>query len=56
MVEASADNSKYWTDEILFQAMLGIWFAAAHQPWIVGCLLYVVPDMLMIVEPSFRLP
>ena len=35
MLEASAD-SKYWTHSLVIQAILGIWFAASHQPWIVG--------------------
>jgi len=34
MIEASAD-SKYWTHTLIIQAVLGIWFAASHQPWIV---------------------
>ena len=35
MLEASTD-SKYWTHSLIIQAILGIWFAASHQPWIVG--------------------
>ena len=27
-------NSDYWTTDLLIQAILGIWFAASHQPWI----------------------
>ena len=34
MLEASKD-SKYWTHSLIIQALLGIWFAASHQPWIV---------------------
>lgn len=26
-------NSQYWTPDVLSQSMLGIWFAASHQPW-----------------------
>lgn len=36
MVESSK-GSNYWTDNALIQAVIGIWFAAAHQPWIVEC-------------------
>jgi len=32
MVELNPDPG-YWTPAILAQAILGIWFAAAHQPW-----------------------
>ncbi|KAF4628994.1 hypothetical protein G7Y89_g9153 [Cudoniella acicularis] len=32
MVELNPDPS-YWTPAMLAQAILGIWFAAAHQPW-----------------------
>lgn len=27
------DTSTYWNPELLSQSLLGIWFAAAHQPW-----------------------
>ncbi|KAF2789698.1 cytochrome P450 [Melanomma pulvis-pyrius CBS 109.77] len=27
------DDSDYWDPELLSQSLLGIWFAAAHQPW-----------------------
>lgn len=27
-------NSDYWTTDLLIQAVVGIWFAASHQPWI----------------------
>ena len=26
-------GNDYWTPQLLSQALLGIWFAAAHQPW-----------------------
>ncbi|KAL9121511.1 MAG: hypothetical protein Q9187_001931 [Circinaria calcarea] len=26
-------GSNYWTPKVLAQALLGVWFAAAHQPW-----------------------
>jgi hypothetical protein len=32
MFELNPDPD-YWTPAILAQAILGIWFAAAHQPW-----------------------
>lgn len=35
MIVASAESS-YWTHTALIQAIIGIWFAASHQPWIVG--------------------
>ena len=35
MVEASAE-SKYWNHNNLIQAVIGLWFAASHQPWIVS--------------------
>lgn len=28
-----ADTSDYWDPELLSQSLLGIWFAASHQPW-----------------------
>ena len=30
-----SDGNTYWTPEVLAQALLGIWFAASHQPWMV---------------------
>jgi cytochrome P450 len=27
------EGSEYWNPELLAQSLLGIWFAAAHQPW-----------------------
>ena len=27
------DGNDYWTPQLLSQSLLGIWFAAAHQPW-----------------------
>ncbi|MCJ1475924.1 hypothetical protein MMC13_004588 [Lambiella insularis] len=33
MIEASKEYP-YWTADRLIQAMVGIWFAASHQPWI----------------------
>lgn len=33
MAEASEESS-YWTPIAVIQALLGIWFAASHQPWI----------------------
>jgi hypothetical protein len=27
------DGSDYWCPELLSQSLLGIWFAASHQPW-----------------------
>ncbi|OTB13472.1 hypothetical protein K445DRAFT_304233 [Daldinia sp. EC12] len=30
---ALADTSDYWNSELLSQSLLGIWFAASHQPW-----------------------
>lgn len=35
MSEASTDST-YWTPIAVIQALLGIWFAASHQPWIVS--------------------
>ena len=34
----SSIGSSYWTAEGLAQAIIGIWFAASHQPWIVRTL------------------
>jgi len=31
---ASSRESSYWTPDLLIQAIIGIWFAASHQPWI----------------------
>jgi cytochrome P450 len=27
------EGNDYWTPEVLSQSLLGIWFAASHQPW-----------------------
>ncbi|KAL8786224.1 MAG: hypothetical protein Q9213_002913 [Squamulea squamosa] len=35
MIESSRE-SNYWTSNIIVQALIGIWFAAAHQPWVVS--------------------
>ena len=35
MVEAAKDST-YWTPLTIAQAFIGLWFAASHQPWIVG--------------------
>lgn len=32
----SSNDLEYWTPDRLIQAVVGIWFAASHQPWIVG--------------------
>lgn len=32
-MELSEDRRDYWTPPVLAQALLGIWFAASHQPW-----------------------
>ncbi|KAI9711711.1 MAG: hypothetical protein M1820_001855 [Bogoriella megaspora] len=29
-----SEGSAYWTPDILMQAVVGIWFAASHQPWV----------------------
>lgn len=34
LIELSKD-SDYWTAETLIQAVVGMWFAASHQPWVV---------------------
>lgn len=34
MVQLTRDqNSEYWTSDVISQSLLGIWFAASHQPW-----------------------
>jgi cytochrome P450 len=33
MIQHTRD-SDYWTTNLIVQAMVGIWFAASHQPWI----------------------
>ncbi|KAK6204090.1 hypothetical protein LQW54_008444 [Pestalotiopsis sp. IQ-011] len=30
---ALTEDSDYWDPELLSQSLLGIWFAASHQPW-----------------------
>ncbi|KAL9133122.1 MAG: hypothetical protein Q9175_005700 [Cornicularia normoerica] len=30
----SSKGSDYWTPNMLIQAIVGMWFAASHQPWI----------------------
>lgn len=32
MIEMTKESG-YWTPELLSQSLLGIWFAASHQPW-----------------------
>lgn len=32
-MEELTRTSDYWNPELLSQSLLGIWFAAAHQPW-----------------------
>lgn len=32
MSELTQGND-YWTPEVLSQALMGMWFAASHQPW-----------------------
>ncbi|MCJ1461139.1 hypothetical protein MMC28_011521 [Mycoblastus sanguinarius] len=32
MIEATRDM-EYWSSNVLIQAIVGIWFAASHQPW-----------------------
>lgn len=27
------EDSNYWNPEMISQSLLGIWFAASHQPW-----------------------
>ncbi|KAL9074039.1 MAG: hypothetical protein Q9157_004529 [Trypethelium eluteriae] len=29
-----SEGSTYWTPDVLMQAVVGIWFAASHQPWV----------------------
>jgi hypothetical protein len=33
MTELTEGTRDYWTPPILAQSLLGIWFAASHQPW-----------------------
>lgn len=33
MVDSSRDSA-YWTTNVLIQALVGLWIAAGHQPWI----------------------
>ncbi|KZZ88360.1 cytochrome P450 [Moelleriella libera RCEF 2490] len=33
MIEMTKESG-YWTPELLSQSLLGIWFAASHQPWL----------------------
>ena len=58
MMEASLE-SNYWTPIAVAQALLGIWFAASHQPWIVGPRLSqkrICQQADQGLEPPFRLP
>ena len=48
MVDASKE-SDYWTPNALIQAIVGIWFAASHQPWIVSDI------QLTELQPTLRL-
>ena len=32
-LKSASTSSSYWTTDLLIQAVLGIWFAASHQPW-----------------------
>jgi len=33
MIELTDEKRDYWTPDTLAQSLLGMWFAAAHQPW-----------------------
>ena len=54
-----SEGNAYWTPEVLAQALLGIWFAASHQPWMVKD---PVPTheyiwgLIRIIEPRLRTP
>ncbi|KAI9924226.1 hypothetical protein MW887_007176 [Aspergillus wentii] len=37
MAELTESTRDYWTPEVLSQSLLGIWFAASHQPWMTAC-------------------
>ena len=53
MIEASQD-SEYWTNTAIIQAIIGIWFAASHQPWLVSIVFYSLHiDELMCKEFAF---
>jgi cytochrome P450 len=32
-MKALTVGNEYWTPDIMAQSLLGIWFAASHQPW-----------------------
>ncbi|PYH88578.1 cytochrome P450 [Aspergillus ellipticus CBS 707.79] len=34
LIDLSEPNRTYWTPETLSQAILGLWLAASHQPWV----------------------
>ncbi|KAE8168177.1 cytochrome P450 [Aspergillus tamarii] len=34
MMTETEDKRAYWTPEALCQAIMGLWFAASHQPWV----------------------
>ncbi|OAG09463.1 cytochrome P450, partial [Paraphaeosphaeria sporulosa] len=58
MAELTADN-KYWQGpEHLAQSLLGIWFAAAHQPWMfldfIILILAVRPDLQEAIRQEVR--
>lgn len=34
MIEETKDNRGYWTPAAVCQAIMGLWLAASHQPWV----------------------
>jgi cytochrome P450 len=50
MAELAESNQDYWTPQVISQSMLGIWFAASHQPWM--NLDFVLPELC--VRPEWQ--
>lgn len=51
--EHNAQNSVYWTYDVMSQSLLGIWFAASHQPWM--NLDFILLELAQRVEWQVRL-
>lgn len=48
MIESAKDSS-YWDSHTLSQALIGIWFASSHQPWVVSVILIQSTRLLLVL-------
>ncbi|KAJ5929280.1 cytochrome P450 [Penicillium verhagenii] len=58
MMEETKDNRSYWTPAAVCQAIMGLWLAASHQPWVnLYIFIYQLcaqPEWQDIVRDEFR--